>query len=264
MSETQSAPQVTGQMFLYGRPELLNPEQHGALGVSPMDKPFEFAANVRALPLTVSEIPAASRDYPVVFGSVEQPQPMAVVGIVEDGNLFVDQDGNWEEFRYVPGYVRRYPFGAAHEQSGERYAVVIDADYPGLKDDGERRLFEGKDATQFTKDAVEFTRRYEDDRRMTQQFYEESKKFDLLAPQTAQYTPQGGGDPVSFAQYIGFDENKLKELSDSDFADLRKVGLLPIIYGQLTSMVHWRTLVSRRAGRFQLSEADVFQPLNRA
>lgn len=261
MSESQAAPEVSGKMFLFGRPELLTPEQHGGLAVKRSDRPFDFTANVRALPLTVSEIPAAARDYPVIFASAENPLPMAVVGIIDDNNLFITESGQWEEHRYVPGYVRRYPFGAAYETGSDRYAIVIDADYSGFDAGGEVSLFENGEASQFTKDAVEFTRKYEQDRQMTQRFVEELKKIDVLNGQTAQYTPQNSQEQVAFAQYIGVDEGKLKELPDADILGLRSNGLLPVLYAQLMSMGHWRTLVTRRAAKFNLTEETVFRPL---
>ncbi|MEO0400333.1 MAG: SapC family protein [Pseudomonadota bacterium] len=261
MSETQAAPQVTGKMFLFDRPELLTPETHGSLTLKNAERPFEFTAKVRALPLTVSEIPAAARDYPVIFAAADNPLPMAVVGIIDDNNLFVTDTGQWEDHRYIPGYVRRYPFGAAYETGSDRYAIVVDASYSGFDASGDIQLFENGEPTQFTKDAVDFTQKYEQDRQMTQRFVEEIKKIDVLSGQTAQYTPQGGDEQVAFAQYVGVDENKLKGLPDEDILRLRNNGLLPVLYAQLMSMGNWRVLVTRRAAKFNLTEQNVFQPL---
>ena len=106
MSESpQVAPQLSGNMFLFERPELLNKEQHGGLGVDRPEKPFAFCSQIRAVPLTISEIPSAMKDYPVVLMSEEDPIPLAVVGLVDDVNLFVDENGMWEENTYIPGYI---------------------------------------------------------------------------------------------------------------------------------------------------------------
>ncbi len=266
MSQTPAAPQVSGKMFLYDAPELLNPEAHNGLGVSPVDQPFKFAAKVRALPLTVSEIAAASRFYPVVFMSAEQPLPMAVVGLIDDHNLFINEDGRWEEEAYVPGYVRRYPFGIAAETDGERFAVVIDRGYEGLKYGGDQPLFDGAEPSAFTQNAIDFTKRYEEDRQMTNRFMEELKRFNVVSGQTAQYTPQGAdgqaaGEPRAFAQYFGCDENAIKNLPDQQFLEMRQINILPILYSQLLSLSNWRLLVQRRAKRFGLTEQNVFEPV---
>ncbi|MEO1014749.1 MAG: SapC family protein [Pseudomonadota bacterium] len=262
MSDTPAAaPQVTGKMFLFARPVLLNPTQHADLGVDPQERPFDFAANTRALPLTASEIPAACHDYPIVFASMDQPVPLAVVGIIDDRNLFVDDNGKWEKIAYIPGYVRRYPFGAAYDPENDRFAVVLDADYPGLRPGGENRLFENGETTQFTQEAVDFTRNYENDRKMTDALGQLLKKFDLLAPQAGKYTPRAGGEPIPFAEYVGVDEKKLNELDDEKFMELRKSGALPLVYAQLLSMGNWRRIFSRRADRFNLTEENAFKPL---
>ncbi|MBI1391631.1 MAG: hypothetical protein GC152_02710 [Alphaproteobacteria bacterium] len=254
MSQTSTTPQVTGKMFLYERPVLLNPEEHGALGIKALDRAFDFCAKIRAAPITISEVSVASKNYPIIFASVEQPMPLAVLGLVDDVNLFVDEDGKWEQYAYIPGYIRRYPFGVARDEQSDRYAIVLDAGFEGLSADAEGKLFENGEASQFTKDAIEFSRNYEDDRRMTDRFVELLKKFDLLAPQTAQYTPSTGGDPVTFAQYVGFEEKRLQEMNDADFLEVRKAGILPILYAQLLSMTNWRLLMNKRANRLNLTE----------
>lgn len=259
-NQPQAAPEITGKMFLYQKPELLTVQAHRDLGLSPAEHPFGFAAKVRALPLTVSEVVIASRDYPVVFMSPEEPLPMAVVGLVEDVNLFVDEKGAWEADAYVPGYVRRYPFGIAAEQNSDRFAVVIDRGFEGLKENGDQPLFSGDQPSQFTQDAIEFTKRYEQDRQLTAQFMAEIKKFDILSGQTAQYTPKTGGTQVPFANYLGLDEAKLRDLPDDRFLEIRRLGLLPVLYGQAMSMNNWRNIVSRRARRYGLNEANLFNP----
>ncbi len=260
MSETPAAPELSGKMFLYDRPELLNPAKHGDLGVNPMEHPFGFVAKVRALPLTLSEVAGAARDYPVVFMSLEEPAPLAIVGLVDDDNLFVDDTGQWDRATYIPGYVRRYPFSIARETGGERAAVVIDAAFPGLVKGGEMKLFEGTEASDYTKEAIDFTRRYEEDRLMTQRFLEDLKKYDLLTGQTAQYTPTTGGESRPFAQYIGVEEQRLRDLPGDRFLELRNSNLLPILYAHLLSLGNWRALVQRRASRYNLSEDTVFTP----
>lgn len=260
MSETQGAPQITGQMYLFERPELLNKEQHGGYGLVRPEQPCKFCAKARAIPLTVSELPAAMKDFPIVFLSAEEPMPLAVTGLVDDVNLFVDEQGNWEENRYVPGYLRRYPFAVASETGGsERYAIVIDAAYEGMVQGGEMPLFEDGQPTAATEQAIEFCKSYEQDRRLTENFMNTLKEFDLVTGQAAQFTPAGSTEPQPFAQYFGVDEKRLGELSDEKFLELRKSNILPLLYAQLMSLGNWRMLLQRRAKRFSLTEDQIVQ-----
>ncbi|MEM8935921.1 MAG: SapC family protein [Pseudomonadota bacterium] len=257
MSETPEAPQVTGKMFLFDRPELMSVEQHGQLGVGKPEKRFGFCSAVRAIPVTISEIPAAMKDYPVIFMSAEQPAPLAVVGLIDDVNLFVGDDGEWEANRYIPGYIRRYPFGVASESGGERIAIVIDAGFDGLRKGGEAPLFDNGAPTQMTQSAIEFCKNFERDRQLTDEFVKQLAPYELITGQNAQFTPQGATEPTTFAQYFGIDEKKLNELPDDKFLELRRSGMLAIIYAMVISMGNWRLLLERRARRFSLTEAQI-------
>ena len=263
MSETQANPQLSGKMFLFEQPELMNQEQHSDLGLTTPAKRYGFCANVRAIPVTVSELPAASKDYPIIYSSQDQLIPLAVVGMVDDVNLFVDENGEWEDNRYIPGYVRRYPFGLAGEASGERMAVIIDTAFEGIKSGGEAPLFENGEPTEMTQSAIEFCKTFEKDRVVTEDFGNRLKQFDLIQNQTAQYTPQGANDPKPFASYFGVDEDKFKALSDEQFLELKNSGMLPILYAIMMSLSNWRMILQRRAKRFNLTEDQLLnQALN--
>ncbi|MEM9013857.1 MAG: SapC family protein [Pseudomonadota bacterium] len=256
MSETEAA-QLTGSMFLFEKPELLSADAHGQLGISRPNEPHAFCAKAKAIPITVTEIPAAMKDYPVIFMSQEKPIPLAVVALGDETNLFVDEKGEWEANRYIPGYIRRYPFGLANETSGDRMAIVIDRAFEGLEPGGNIALFENGELSDASQQAIEFCKTFERDRKTTDEFGEHLKRFDLIAGQTAQYTPTGSTEQQPFAQYFGVDEKKLNELTDDQVLELRKMGMLPILYAMVMSMGNWRSLLSRRAVRFGLSEDQV-------
>jgi len=261
MSETQAAPELTGRMFLFERPELMNKEEHGALGYTQPKRRFGFCSKVRAIPVTISEVTAAMKEYPIIFQSNENPIPLAVVGLVDDENLFVDENGDWEENRYIPGYIRRYPFGVANETGGERFAIVIDRAFEGFKENAQTPLFENGEMSQFAQQAVDFCSAFEQERQLTEQFSKKLAEFDLIRGQSAQYTPQGETAPRTFAEYFGIDENRLKELSDEKVLEVHKTGLLPVVYASLMSMGNWRMIMQRRAKRHGLTDQNVMNPV---
>ena len=81
-----------GEMFLYERPELLTADEHGGLGLSPVERPYDFVKHVKAIPIGVSELASAQKHMPVVFSSLEKPALIGVLGVGER-NLFVDDQG---------------------------------------------------------------------------------------------------------------------------------------------------------------------------
>ncbi len=263
MPPVADAPQLEGTMYLFRKPELLTKEKHGELGVSRPKRPFAFCDSVRAIPITISEIALVQKHYPIIFADPQNPMPMAVVGLIDDVNLFVgEKDGEWEQNCYVPGYVRRYPFALAGDKESDKMAIVIDSEYEGLSKKADVKFFEGEDTTDETKRAMEYCSNYERDRLMTQQFAQALVQYDLVTSQVAQFTPEGG-ESQPFAQYSGIEEKRLTDLADDKFLELRKSNILPILYAQLMSMGNWRMIMDRRVRRFDLKADQVLQPVTK-
>lgn len=263
MSETPPAAgqsELTGQMFMYEKPELLTRERHSRLGVIRPDQPFKFCAAARAVPVTLNELATCARHYPIVFVGDSQPMPIAVLGVIDDVNLFVGEDGEWAQDAYIPGYIRRYPFALAGDEGTDRLAMVVDVAFNGISENPETPFFDGDAPSDAMKQAVDFCREYEQARLVTIEFSKALKELDLIVSQVANYTPTGATEPVSFAQYFAVDEQKLRDLSDEKFLELRKKNLLPFIYAHLTSMGNWRAMLERRARRFNLEGDAVLQP----
>ena len=265
MSETPNAapqePQLEGSLFLFSKPELLSKEKHAGLGMTLPAKPFGFCADIRAVPLTVTEIGQAQKHYPIIFSEEANPLPLAVLGLIDDVNLFVDDEGQWEKGVYIPAYIRRYPFAFAGDQQSNRMALVLDTGYDGITKDSETPFFAGDELSEATKAAMEFCTNYERDRQMTMAFSQQLATFGLISNQMAQFTADGDDTPRPFAQYAGVDEKKLNELPEDKFLALRKNNMLPILYAQLMSMGNWRTMMDRRVKRFDLSREDILKPL---
>jgi hypothetical protein len=249
-------------MYLFRRAELITRERHGEMGITRPEKPLQFCAAARAVPLTLSEITTAMRTYPIIFASGDNPIPLAVLGLVDDENLFIEEDGNWATDHYTPGYIRRYPFALAQDKQGDqqnpRMAIIVDAEYEGISSNPEIPFFENGEPSDAMKQAMEFCQSYERDRIQTQRFAETLKGYDLLAQQMAQYSPDGK-EQQAFARYVGVEEERLKNLSDDKFLELRKSNILPILYAQLMSMSNWRTLLDRRARKHNLDTSTVLQ-----
>lgn len=265
MSETPAAApgQLEGNMYLFQKPELLTKEQHGHLGLARPTKPFGFCADVRAIPLTISEIAVAQRHYPIIFSSIEAPMPMAVVGLIDEENLFVDDKGEWQAGAYIPGYIRRYPFALANDQSSERMAMIIDASYDGLSAKPDMTFFQGDKPSDATTKAMEYCQNYEQDRLITIEFGKRLGELGIITNQVGQFTPDNG-EAQPFAQYNGIEEKALNELSDEKFLEVRKSNILPVLYAQLMSMGNWRTLMDLRARRHGLDAASVAAPVGNA
>ena len=244
--------QITGEVMFYKTPEPLSSDTHGKLGFQPLDAPFAFAAASHIVPVQVSEFGPAALSYPIIFGG-EQRTPMAILGIRAGENLFVGQDGRFEESAYLPGFIRRYPFVLAGDPGQEQLIVCIDRDAPMLTEGGEIPLFENGALSGFAQNAVEFCRNFETERRRTELFVARLRALDLFEAKAATFTPRlpdgGQGQPVQIADYFAVSEERLNALSDADLRELHVTGALRQISAHLLSMFNWERLIGRAANR---------------
>ena len=237
-----------GQRLFYRQPELLNHQAHGALGLRLPERPFEFARKCRALPITLSEIASAQKHFPVVFSDLENPVPLAVVGSLDDVNLFIDDNGNWERGTYIPAYVRCYPFALA-ARSNDEFAVVIDRAAESISDSPDQPFFGAdKKVTPETQALIDFCSRYDAESRRTAQFAQRLKELGLLAgQQVTRKTPEGKEVPV--ATYVAVDSDKLDGLDDTVVKELFSQGFLAGIFAHLFSLENWQVMIERMAAR---------------
>ncbi|MEO0423748.1 MAG: SapC family protein [Pseudomonadota bacterium] len=235
---------VEGKMFLYEQPELLTVDDHGALGVTPPPRPFDFAAKVRAIPLVVSEIASAQRNFPIIFSDMENPVPLAVVGLSENSNLFVDADGRWDQDAYIPAYLRCHPFALA-VTGDEKFAVVVDRAAPSVGENAEFPFFDGQEMAPNTKAMVDFCGKYEGERRKTMEYVERLKALDLLGPRRATHKVPGSDEEQTIASYIAVVPEKLGDLPADTVKELNDVGMLAVTYAHLFSLENWLRLLER-------------------
>ena len=99
---------MTTQLLIYEKAVPVSPQRHGDWSVK-AGADFGFARHVNSVPLMAAEFPAAAAEYPVVFTGTDNVMPAILLGAREKENLFVAEDGSWDG-RYVPAFVRRYPF----------------------------------------------------------------------------------------------------------------------------------------------------------
>ncbi len=140
MSSAEAGAGAPASLLFYQRPEVLHPQLHQALHLK-REGNFGFAKATNAVAITSTEFVAAMRNYPIVF-SIKESHPLVVLGL-EQENLFVDASGNWLDGRYVPAYIRRYPFVFIAHPDGKQFVLGIDKASALLEEGGEgRALFE--------------------------------------------------------------------------------------------------------------------------
>lgn len=248
METTQPTGGISGNVLFYSTPEPLNREQHAKLALVHQPNPYRFALKGTAVPLTVTEFAPAGLSYPIIFAG-DDKVPLAVLGVNNEENLFVDADGAFDYRAYIPAYVRRYPFVLANDETQDRMIVCIDRGSDLLSEAGETPLFDAKgEPTEYTQNCIKFCDDYEGERRRTESFVQLLKDNDLFELKKATFTPADAngqpGQPQTVAEYFGVSEEKLNALPAEKIKELQTSGALAQIYAHLVSLVGWDRLIS--------------------
>ena len=210
-----------------------------------------FLANVHAVPLTVDEFVLAQRFYPIVFSVGDNSVPLALMGLNEGVNTFVDDDGKLINEVYIPAYVRRYPFMLARLQpEGDELSLCFDpsSEAVGKFDDGEP-LFEDGQPSQTTKDILGFCEQFEEAGQRTAAFVNDLRANKLLIDGEVAIQPEGAEQPYIYRGFQMVSEEKLRDLRGDVARKMIQSGLLPLIYAHLFSLNLVRDVFARQAGQ---------------
>lgn len=235
--------------LFYTKPEALDPTRHAGLGLK-SDIGYGFSSGINALPLNMVEMAQACHVYPIAFSPDERATPVAIVGLRNDENLFVNDKGEWLEGVYIPAYARRYPFIFSETGEEGRLALCVDA-VDGAVDKGAQMFFDtaGK-PTQMTTNALEFCKSYHAAAAQTEGFGRALAEAGLLVVKEAQVNVPGK-HRIAFSGFRIVDEEKLNALDEAVFLDFRAKGYLPFLYAHLFSGAQWERLSHLMAARLQ-------------
>ncbi len=211
-------------------------ERHRGKKVRPV-LDFRFAADFHVAYLTVHEFSRAAAIYPIVFledKTDDHFRPLALLGLQAGENLFVDGQGHWDA-AYIPAVVRRYPFALSQTTDSDRYVVCVDEASTLVNDSEGTALFD--DAGQPT-EMIENVKRYLSELQQMDQVTREFVQFvsahNLLTPLNMQVNVGGQSRSISGCYVIN--EERLNNLSDARFVEIRQKGYLPAIYAHLISL----------------------------
>jgi SapC protein len=226
----------------------LDREKHGGLGVDPSAR-SAFVRRLGASYLTLPEFQHAARDYPIAFakdGISGELIPVAVLGLTGDENLFLDESGDWEPHRYVPAYVRRWPFFAVDfraEDSDETRSlicvdesVLVESEQPLMAPEGGSSEAWAK--TEKLISDMQAARTHNTGLAQT------LERLDLVVPFEA-HAQAKSGQQFRLRGLFRVDEPRLQELSANELKKLVKRGELPRIYAHLMSLDNFRFLLDR-------------------
>lgn len=227
--------------LFYSKPAPLDAKAHKNLALK-KNFGLGFTAGVNAVPVNLIELPQICHFYPIAFSPDDNATPVAILGLRDNENLFVNGKGEWEQDTYIPAYIRRYPFIFSEVPGGDQLSLCLDMVEDVTEEGGEQRFFtdDGK-ASPLAQNALEFCKSYHAAAQHTVEFGKALAASGILVDRQAEINI-GGGKRINFAGFRIIDEEKLSALPDATFLEWRKKGWLPFLYAHLFSGAQWQRL----------------------
>lgn len=233
------------QLLLYENVTPVTAERHRDLTIK-SGLNYEFAKKVNSVPLTAVEFAQAAGEYPIIFaGSGEAVMPAVVLGVQNSENLYVDESGAWRG-KYIPAFVRRYPFVFSTDNTGKRFVLHVDESYSGCNREGRgERLFDNDgQQTQYLRSVLNFLQDYQGRYMRTKQYCDRLKSLGLLQPMQVQFNLTTG-EQRSLSGFMTVDREKLKAISTADLETMFRNDELDCTYLHLHSLRNFRGMIER-------------------
>jgi hypothetical protein len=235
--------------LLYSELEPLSSNVHGKMKIRITEK-APVIAKAHAIPATVDEFPLLARHYPIIFAIGENPVPLALMGLSEGVNAYMDENGRaLDRNIYLPAYIRRYPFLLARlRPDSDELSLCFDPTLGSIGefDDGEPLFEENGEPSAATKAILDFCEQFETAGQRTGAFVEDLKKSGLLIDGEVAIQPEGASQPFVYRGFRMVDEEKLRDLRGDELRKFNQSGLLALIYAHLFSLSLIRELFTRQ------------------
>src|SRR5258708_35540235 len=227
---------MASQLLIYESAVPVSSARHGGWCVEG-GAYYTFSRNGNSVPLMGVEIPNAATEYAVVFsGTGEAMIPAVILGMRGNENLYLTLQSGWQA-KYLPAFVRRYPFVFSVSADGSTFTLCIDESFPGFNQQGRgERLFDDQNKpTPYVENGLNFLTQNQIESRPTQAFCAKLHALDLLEPMSAQGNLVTG-ERVALTGFMAVNRGRLKALPAEALADLAKTDAPAVPYPHLHSM----------------------------
>jgi hypothetical protein len=236
---------MTKQMLIYETAIPVSHARHADAWFEP-SRNFAFTATINAVPLMAVEFQHAAAEFAIVFSKVGPDiMPAAVLGVRGQQNLYLTDDAHWRA-KYVPAFIRRYPFVFSSSEDQQTLTLCIDETHPGFNREGRgQRLFgdDGKPSA-YVEQVLKFLQEYQAHFERTRSFGRQLQTLNLLEPmQLTVTTPAGAKQALS--GFLGVQRDRLRNLDGEALSSLARSDELELLYLQLHSMRNFNEVKDR-------------------
>lgn len=215
---------------------------------------YHFAATTTSAHLAAPEIAKAATAYALAFVQSEgRFSLVAVLGLLPDQNLFVDETGAWTG-SYIPAALRAYPFCLTWTaQDGG----VLSVDVAGglVQEDGSGEPFfdEAGNLSEAIRQIFEFLRQVAEGQEVLGNACTLLQQQGILEPWPLTIDDGTGARPIAGLYRVS--EGVLNALPAEGLITLHRAGVLSLAYAQLVSMSNLAVVGERAQARAQAEAA---------
>lgn len=219
-------------------PVLLSFEKHGKLHLNETKDFTEFKSK-HLVPVVLHEFYTLATEFPLIFVRNSESGdfvPVAMMGLTKGKNLYC-QTRQWRS-EFIPSTFTLAPFSVRRLESDNDDAVIaVDEESPLLSESAGKPMFQAN--SEYT---AYLRKRIDHVVTVTKQSLQTLALSRLLADKnlfrTSPLTFQLNANSTKYEVegVYTIDEEALAKISDEDYLELRKRGLIPLIYSHLTSL----------------------------
>lgn len=231
---------------MYKNVEPINSTTHLKSGIKEIQG-FIYAKDLIHAPITIAEFYESCKDYPIVFAkdSHEAWNALALIGYQSE-NIFIDEKGTWEKNRYIPAFIRRYPFIFIAQPNSEELTFAFDAVCEDKKCQNTERAFFAEDgkASPYLEGMMRFLTQFQNDAKATTEFIQQLDDWGLLEARMATIV-DASGEKFTLNGFYVLNEEKLRHLSKKRKDEINAKNVIPLITAHLISLSNIQRMGNR-------------------
>ncbi len=216
--------------------------------------------NQNLIPIVARDFYSLASEFPLVFVTDKQSEAftaVAIMGLQDGQNLYCQQEPY--PAQVIPVGFSNAPFAIAPaDDKREQFVVMVDEDSHLLSESEGQPLFkENGEKTDYMEGRIESLVQAAQQGEQMGQICKLLREKELLATHQVQLQHRPDARRYNIEGIYTVDEKKLNELSDDGFLELRKLGLVSLIYAHLMSLQQLRRVSEKQ---YEADTASVAAP----
>ena len=221
---------------------ILHREAHRLLKFKRIERDMRWVEGLITVNLAASELPSAALVFPCVMTHSEAGgRLLAVTGLEQGRNLFVDPQGHWRA-TYMPAVLRTWPFRLLDQADAEgSRPIAVQREALNLME-GDALFDEQGHEAPWLQSVMQELVALDTAEATTSQMVTALHAAGVLTERALQAVLPNGRQ-MELTGFLSVDEHKLNALEDKVVADLHRQGALAMAYLHLLSLRQFKTLM---------------------